>query len=58
LLNDERKLTIYLPADLKAQLAILPPRSVSGICQDALRKAVADRLAEAAERALEAFAED
>jgi electron transfer flavoprotein alpha/beta subunit len=33
-------ITIYISADLKAELAILPPRSVSRICQAALERAV------------------
>jgi hypothetical protein len=32
---------IYVPEKLKAQLVILPARTVSRICQDALKKAVA-----------------
>lgn len=35
------KLTIYIPADLESRLHVLPARSISKICQEALRKAIA-----------------
>lgn len=38
-------MTIYVPAELESQLGVLPPRSISRICQDALRKAVAAQAA-------------
>jgi len=36
------KLTIYLPEDMRDLLFRLPPRSVSRICQDAIRTAASE----------------
>jgi hypothetical protein len=52
------KLTIYLPPALKEQLRILPPRSVSRICQRALRQAVAEAERERDEMIRDALTED
>jgi hypothetical protein len=34
------RVTIYVPDDLGARLPLLPKGSISGICQEALRRAV------------------
>jgi hypothetical protein len=53
-----RQLTIYIPADLEPRLKMLPARSVSKICQEALRKAVT-AIEQAYDTAIrEAFEED
>lgn len=52
------KVTIYVPPELKAQLAWLPPRSVSRVCQEALRAEVARQQALREQAVDDAFAED
>lgn len=51
-------LTIYVPPELRDQLAWLPPRTISRVCQEALRAEVARRLLARDEAIEDAFAED
>lgn len=51
-------ITIYVPDYLLEQLAILPPRTISRVCQEALRAAVKRQLALREEAIEDAFAED
>jgi hypothetical protein len=52
------KLTIYLPDSLQAQLRLLPPRNVSRICQEALRRAVTEAGQQRDELITDALEED
>ena len=56
--GDDRKLTIYMPRQLRQDMAILPARSVSRICQEALRAAVAHAREERDAQISEALDED
>lgn len=51
-------ITIYVPGSLGARLSVLPPRSISRICQDALREAVRQAEAARADAIAQAFEED
>jgi hypothetical protein len=53
-----RGIDIYVPAELRARLGILPPRSVSRICQDALRAAVEKAEADQGAAVSDALEED
>lgn len=52
------KITVYVPDDLAARLPVLPPRSVSRTCQEALRRAVEQAELERADAIVTAFEED
>jgi hypothetical protein len=52
------KLTVYVPPALMGRLAILPPRSVSAICQAALLAAVEQAERQRDDAVALAFAED
>lgn len=56
--SQDRSITIYIPAELKARMQILPPRSISKTCQEALIKAVERAEQERTAAIAEAFGED
>ena len=56
--SDRPNITIYIPAALKHELKMLPPRSVSRICRQALQDAVDDVKHQRLQVVAEAFEED
>ena len=56
--GNRSNITIYIPPSLKAELQMLPPRSISKVCQRALQGAVDGVKRQRIEVITEAFEED